>query len=149
MRLFTTFTVKSSVVHEAFLFAQVCPGSVTTGIKYIVHNIHWIVRHDVYKLGCRLKRRRHNCRHIIGHCFIWWEAFAIVWNWYFWMRVNSIMVNNMELLLESLINEDDSNQAGKTFLRETCDVPDQSAKVKGDDQHYQASSPYPNPCSKW
>lgn len=40
------------------------------------------------------------------------------------MRVDAVVVDNVELFLESFVDKDDSNQAGETFFCESSNVSD-------------------------
>lgn len=51
------------------------------------------------------------------------------------------MNSQVEQLLQSLIDEDDADQSGERFLGEACDVTDERAGVRGDQQQTEEGRP--------
>lgn len=53
------------------------------------------------------------------------------------LRVDGVMICQLDHLLESIINEDEANKGGETFFSEAGEVLDQEAGVSGDEDETQ------------
>lgn len=49
------------------------------------------------------------------------------------LRVDRVMVCQLDHLLESIVNEDEANKGGKTFFGEAGEVLDQKAGIGSDE----------------
>lgn len=64
------------------------------------------------------------------------------------LRVDGVMICQLDHLLESIINEDEANKGGETFFSEAGEVLDQEAGVSGDEDETQEGWPKADPEAK-
>ena len=61
------------------------------------------------------------------------------------VQVDRALVGYLTLLLERLVDEDDSNQQREALLSEACDVTHEGAEVKRDDEDQEQAHPHSDP----
>lgn len=67
---------------------------------------------------------------------------------HFEVRVDRIVVSQLDHLLESVVDEDEADQRGEAFFRETSEVLNQEAGIGGHQKETQEGRPQANPKTK-
>lgn len=67
---------------------------------------------------------------------------------HFEVRVDRIVVGQLDHLLESVVDEDEADQRGEAFFRETSEVLNQEAGIGGHQKETQEGRPQANPKTK-